>query len=162
MKHIIFLFAFLFTLPAMAQADFRTCPLTGPDNGRVLTAVPLNGAASTLTFVVDPIRCGQKTASFSLLVLKVNFTHVTSGNVVVTCTTGHDTKTATATPQICTGSAGTCIAEDAGIVSKAVTGDKEWAVRIGIHGYRAWSCTVSHDNTPAAGDLVTVHGKVTD
>lgn len=129
--------------------------------GVVIDAKPMNGAASTLTFTIAPIQCGRDAASYRYLVIESEFTHAKSGNVLWTCLTGATVATATKTPQTCTGS-GTCTAVDAGIVSKAVTGDKQWAARVGVRGYRAWSCVASHDNTPGVGDIITANAYLTD
>jgi len=142
------------------QSDTRWCPLGV--NGTTLSNVALNGAAASRTFKFGPVACrNEKVASFRWLVLEMEFTHTTSGNVLVTCTTGQTLATADKTPQTCSGS-GTCTANDAGIVSKAVTGSKKWAARLGIRGYRAWSCVASHDSTPVAGDKLTVGAYLTD
>lgn len=157
-----FLFAAILSLipaVAFAQATVDFCSLG--TEGVVINAKPMNGAASTLTFTFGPRECARNVASFQWLIVEAEFTHTTSGNVIITCTNGRSVATANKTPQICVG-AGTCTALDAGVVSKAVTGDKNWSFRVGIRGYRAWSCIASHDNTPAAGDVLTVSAYLTD
>jgi hypothetical protein len=129
--------------------------------GVVVDAKPMNGAAATLTFTIAPSQCGRDAASYQYLVLESEFTHSTNGNVLWTCLTGATVATATKTPQTCTGS-GTCTAVDAAIFSKAVTGNKKWAVRLGVQGYRAWSCVASHDGGPGAGDILTASAYLTD
>ena len=160
MKHL-FTFAFLALFPAVAvaQSTVDFCSL-GTD-GLVINAKPMNGAASTLTFTFGPRECARNVASFQWLIIEGEFTHTTDGNVVVTCTNGRSVATATHTPQTCVG-AGTCTGVDGGVFSKAVTGDKDFSFRLGLRGYRAWSCVASHDNTPAAGDILTVNAYLTD
>jgi hypothetical protein len=128
----------------------------------VIDAKPMNGAASTLTFTFGPRECARNVASFKWLVIEGEFTYSSkAGNVVATCLTGRSVATADKTPQTCAG-AGTCTALDAGVVSKAVTANKKWAFRIGIRGYRAWSCVVSHDNSPTASEIFTGYAYLTD
>lgn len=146
-------------VPAASQSTVDFCSLG--TEGKVIDAKSMNGAASTLTFTFGPRQCARNVASFKWLVVEAEFTHTTSGNVLFTCTNGRSVATADKTPQTCTGS-GTCTATDAGIVSKAVTGNKKWSFRVGIRGYRAWSCVASHDNTPAAGDVLTSYAYLTD
>jgi hypothetical protein len=123
----------------------------------------MNGAASTLTFTFGPRECARNVASFKWLVIEAEFTYASkAGNVLFTCTNGRSVVTADKTPQVCVG-AGTCTAVDAGIISKAVTASKNWSgPRIGIRGYRAWSCIASHDNTPGAGEILTAYAYLTD
>jgi hypothetical protein len=160
---LVLLFAILMAIlltASAASAQNLWCAV-GRDRGRVLKAVALNGSAASRTFSFGPKICGKSAAVYRYLILDVEYTHTTSGNVLFTCTTGYNLSTANRTPQTCVG-AGTCTALDGGIVSKAVTGSKNYVARLGLRGMRAWSCVASHDNTPAAGDIVTVHAYLTD
>ena len=162
-KIALIMLAFLLCAPvAIAQEATTTCPI-GDGNGLVINAKPLSGAESTLTFTFGPQLCSRDVSTFTYLTVEVEYTHTTNGNVVLTCTTGQMQTTATKTPQACDSvTGGACIAADAGIIKKAVTGDKDYAVRLGVRGYKAWSCVMSHDNTPVATDVITVHAYVTD
>ncbi len=146
---------------AGAQATVDFCSLG--TEGLVIDAKPMNGATSTLTFTFGPRACGRNVASFRYLVIEAEFTYSSkAGNVLFTCTNGRSVATADKTPQVCAG-AGVCITVDAGITSTAVTASKNWSgPRIGIRGYRAWSCIASHDNTPGAGEILTVNAYLTD
>lgn len=129
--------------------------------GTPLDNVAMNAAAGTRTFTVGPDIGRVKLASYSYIVFEFDFTHANSGNIVLTCSVGQTAATANKTPQVCSGS-GTCTLNDAGIFSKAVTGDKKWSARMGIRGFLAMSCVASHSGSPAAGDKLTVVGYVTD
>jgi hypothetical protein len=159
LQFILLVAVVLFPSMAFSQATTRFCSLG--TEGLVIDAKPMNGAASTLTFTFGPRECSGNVASYNWLVIEATFTHTTSGNVIFTCTTGVSVATADKIPQVCSGG-GTCVAVDGGIISKAVTGNKKWAARLGIRGYRAWSCVASHDNTPAAGDILSANAYLTD
>jgi len=145
----------LFPLTVQAEKGFRLCKL-----GTKLSAVSLNAAAASRTFTAGPTSCNDNMASYTYLVIEAAYTHSNSDDLVITCTVGGTVATATKTPQLCTG-AGTCTANDAGIFSKAVTGDKNFAVRMGIRGFPAVSCVASHA-TAGAGDILTVIAYLTD
>jgi hypothetical protein len=51
---------------------------------------------------------------------------------------------------------------DGGVWSKAVSGDKVYTFRVGLRGYRAWSCSFTHDGTPDANDLLSVRAWLED
>ncbi|MHC4867013.1 MAG: hypothetical protein ACYTEX_23290 [Planctomycetota bacterium] len=146
---------------AAAQATVDFCSLG--TEGLVIDAKPMNGAAATLTFTFGPRECARNVASFQWLIIEGEFTYSSkTGNVLITCTNGRSVATATHTPQTCVG-AGTCTTTDAGIFSTAVgAANKNWSVRLGIRGYRAWSCVVSHDNSPTASELFTGYAYLTD
>ena len=84
-----------------------------------------------------------------------------AGSVLMTCLTGRSVATADKTPQVCAG-AGTCTLLDGAILTKAVTANKKWKFRMGLRGYRAWSCIFSHDNSPTASELFTGYAYLTD
>ncbi len=162
MRHFLtFALAFLLLAPAaLAQSTTRFCSLGA--EGVVIDAKPMNGASSTLTWTFGPRECSGNVASYNWLVVEMEFTYSSkAGNVLVTCTNGRSVATADKVPQVCAG-AGTCTATDAGIVSKAVTANKKWSFRVGIRGYRAWSCVASHDNTPGAGEILTTGAYLSD
>lgn len=141
-----------------AQEDARLCQIG--QTGVVVNAQPLNG---TVNFKFGPTVCGRKVASFAYLVIEIDYTHANSGNVVVTCLTGSARNEWDKAPQVCDSvTSGTCVLVDAGKGSKAVTGDKKWAFKLGVRGYQAWSCTTTHDGTPGAGDIVTERAYLTD
>lgn len=152
------LIVLLLAAPAAAQPTARYCQLG--IGGRVVRDAALNG---TVNFKFGPVVCGASVSTYSYLVLEVDYTHDQNGNVVVTCLTGQTTQTADKVPQGCGSiSGGTCVATDIGVVSKAVTGNKKWTFRLGVRGYRSWSCSVTHDNSPTASDLVSVDAYLTD
>ena len=161
-----FLFALALTAlfcPATASAQSTVDFCSLGTEGLVIDAKPMNGAASTLTFTFGPRTCARNVASFQWLVIEAEFTYSSKdGNVVITCTNGRSVATADKTPTTCTGS-GTCVTADAGIFSTAVSAaNKKWSVRLGIRGYRAWSCVASHDNTPTASEIFTANAYLTD
>lgn len=142
--------------PASAQAETRYCPIT---TGGVV--VPLTALTSTVNFKFGPTVCStQEVASYKYLVIEVDYTWATNGTITLTCLTGQSTPTANKVPQMCTG-VGTCAMEDAGVYTKAVTASKKLAFRVGIRGYRAWSCSTTH-SAPAAGDKVLERAYLTD
>ena len=143
-----------------AQATVDFCSL-GID-GLVIDAKPMNGATSTLTFTFGPRACARNVASYKWLVIEAEFTYDSkAGNILYTCLTGRSVATANKVPQVCAG-AGTCTLIDAGVATKAVTGSKKYEFRIGLRGYRAWSCIVSHDNSPTADEIFTGYAYLTD
>lgn len=145
---------------ASAQSTVDFCSLG--TEGKVIDAKPMNGAASTLTFTFGPRYCARNVASFKWLVVEMEYTHSTKvGNVLLTCTNGRSVATADKTPTTCVG-AGTCTTVDGGIFSTAVTASKNWSMRLGIRGYRAWSCVASHDGTPTASEILTANAYLTD
>lgn len=144
--------------PAIDDRPYRCALGVG---GKVLSAKAMNGSASSLTYTFGPKACGRRVASFRWLVLEAEYTHANSGNVVLTLTHGQRAATANKTPQVCTGS-GTCVLVDAGIFSKAVTGDKKWSARLGLRGFPIWKIVGSHDGAPAGGDLLTIYVYLTD
>lgn len=166
MKTLIIALSLCLLIPSSAEAQksSRWCRLGAVgDGGKVIDSKPMDGAAGTRTFTFGTKSCGDKTSSYSYLVIEMEFTHATNGNMILTCTNGQTTGTADKSPQVCGSiTAGVCVAEDAAIVKKGVTGDKNWSFRIGIKGYRAWSCIASHDGGPAAGDILTTYAYVTD
>jgi hypothetical protein len=122
----------------------------------------MNAAAGVRTFTFGPRECTSNVSNYNWLVVEMEFTYSSkAGNMIVTCTNGRSVATADKTPQVCIG-AGTCTATDAGIVSKAVTANKKWSFRVGIRGYRAWSCVASHDNSPTASEKLTTYAYLTD
>lgn len=163
MKNLFFVLAFLATpLPAFAQADATWCPLSS--TGLLVNNKSLKVADSEdLVFYLPETRCGRDISSFTWAIFEIDFTHTTDGNVVLTCTNGQAPTAAAAKfiPQTCAG-AGICTTLDAGIFSKAVTGNKAYSFRLGVRGYRTWRCVISHDNTPATGDLISIGGYLTD
>ena len=160
MRTIITILSLFVASNALAQATVAFCSLG--TEGKVIDAKPMNGAASTLTFTFGPRECVRNVASFQWLIVEMEFTYSSkAGNVLMTCANGRSVATADKIPQTCAGS-GTCTATDAGIVSKAVTANKKWSFRIGIRGYRAWSCVASHDNTPGAGEILTGYAYLPD
>jgi len=130
-------------------------------NGKVIDTKPLNGGAATLTYTFGPVACGRRISSYSYIAFEVEYTNVTAGNVLLTFTNGRTRATATHTPQTCSGS-GTCTMVDAGIFSKAVTGSIDYSGRLGPRGFNIWKVIASHDNTPVAGDIITVRLYLTD
>jgi len=155
-KLLTLLLVLAFAVPASAEKLTRRCRLRP-----LLTAVSLNAGAASRTFTVGPKECNAEVSGYAMLTLEVAHTWAKDGNIVLTCLVGSTIATATFTPQACAGS-GTCTAVDGGIFSKGVTADKSYSVRLGHRGYAAISCVASHDNTPGAGDVVTVTGYLTD
>jgi hypothetical protein len=158
MRILLALILLCVTSTAYGQADARYCRV-GRD-GIVVRDGALNG---TVSFNVGPMQCGARVSSYTYMILELEYTHDSNGNVVVTCLTGQSVATADKAPQGCASVIdGVCTAADIGVVSKAVTADKKWAVRLGIRGYRTWTCTITHDGTPTASDLVTVRAHLAD
>jgi hypothetical protein len=154
----VLIFSIFLSTPLAAQETARHCQIGRM--GVVVDAKPLNG---TVNFKFGPRVCGRDVSSFTYLVIEVDYTHSNSGNIVVTCLTGQQRDAADKAPQLCDHvSSGTCVMVDTGKASKAVTGDKKYTFRLGVRGYRAWSCTTTHDGTPDANDVVTERAYLED
>lgn len=159
MKNLILLLALSFAVPTVAHADENFCRV-GKSRG-VIYKQAMNGGAALRTFSLPPKArgCAEPTSNYRFLVMDLTYTKATNGIITMTCTTGQDVKKANHTPQTCVGS-GTCTLTDGGVFSKTVTASANFSFRLGIRGYRAWTCVVAH-SAPAAGDIITVEAALT-
>jgi hypothetical protein len=129
--------------------------------GSLLTAVALNGAASTRTFVVGPTLGADSLRAFQKVVFDVEFTHANNGTITFTCLGTATDTTANATRSIstCTLASGVCTLNWAGvIVTPSLTASKAWMHEQGTGGAGVLSCTVAHGGAPNGSDKVTVRG----
>lgn len=151
----------IFTPTSFAAENDQWCTVGG-DSGRVLKAVALTGSVEARTFSFGKKACGRGVSSYQYLIIEADYTWAHDGDLTITCTTGQERKTATYTPQICTGS-GTCTMVDGGVFLKAVlTGTKNsFSFRVGVRGHRAWSCVTAH-TAAGAGDVITQYAYLTD
>lgn len=142
-------------LPSMAQQERGV--YSRYELGTLLNAVALNGAAATRTFnLPDGIA-----AAYGKLLLRVSFTHANDGTLTIKCVSPDDAAgTNDFDMTTCTTSAGACALNfvTGATTQNVLTGDKKFAVPLGIAGYDQIECSVTHNGAPAAGDIVTVTG----
>jgi len=144
---------------AFGEAGVRSsCPL-----GTLISAKPMNGAASTLTFQLQqPTRTIRRCdpLKYDELIMYVDFTHDNDGTITATCTVSDDAGTTYFEPTTGSELAGTLTLSYAGVIvtPAALTADKKFAIRLGISSYKDIKCVFSHGGTPAAGDILTVTG----
>ena len=130
--------------------------------GALISAKPLNGAASTLTFTVGPTLGDGRTALFgySTITLDVDYTYSAGGVLVFTCTgTGIPVAaSATRVPTTMTVAAGAATLNWSGVISTpTLSTDKSFYFPIGLNGTQAFKCVLSMSGA-AAGDIVSVYG----
>lgn len=120
-----------------------------------LNAQAMNAAAGSRTFTLGPVD------GFATIQFWFDFTHTTDGIISLTCTGGplSGDKDYTLTQCAKASTEGECAAIDSGVLKSGtanLTADKKWDGRLGMRGARYMSCVAVHDNTPAAGDILTV------
>jgi len=154
MKTILVILCLFFALPAQAeQITFKRWDL-----GTVVNEKPMNGEPATLTFYVDR-SSDNRLGGYTKLHMIVNFTRITSGVISTTCTVGRLRGTATATMTTCTVAAGVCTLNitGAGVMKTiSLSASTEYTQEIGISAWPVIKCVTAHDNTPGAGDILSI------
>lgn len=145
-----FFAALLFAIPTDAA---RTGPYYTKDLGTILPEVALNASAANRTFVL-PTNSG---IGFSTLMLFVNYTHNTDGQLDVTCTGGPAATDRDYQPTTCVVATGVCTLKFGGKVQTDgdLTANTKFWARIGIAGTKDMSCVVT-ESTPTADDKVEI------
>jgi hypothetical protein len=157
--------------PCMAGAS-ETVPL-----GTLLSAVPLNGAASTLTFYVGQnVDCGRNNScaptsatdtstgasirDYDKLRLELSFDYTAqAGAITLTCTEGQTRATATGRMSTATLASGAYTLAWSGVVTTpSMSEDTIWPVVLNLRSTPVVKCVVSHGGTPGATDKITVTG----
>lgn len=131
-----------------------THPAGFEDFGTVLSAVPMNGAAATLTATLTGLK-----KQFSRVYLFISYTYSAATSVVFTPTSSPDGDTFVAYGAIAvTGAAG---AVSVGYAD-TVTGTASFTTTLdyNIAGRDSFKLVVSGGGTPGAGDLITVRAVV--
>jgi hypothetical protein len=142
---------------AFAQQYCRAYPI-----GTVLSAVALNGAASTRTFTVGPTVGGDNLLQYKAIALDVDFTEVNAGAITITCKQGQTVLTATHSMGVCKiQTNGSCLLSMGGVVyTDTLSTSTNYSFVIGTNGAAAISCVVSHGGSPGATDLITIKGNL--
>lgn len=161
----------LWASPALAAPGIppRLCVLD-----TLIDAKPLNGALSTRTATIGPDdTCGtgdlgsssrkETVGSFQWLVLDLDYTRATAGDLTITVTTGITASTATAAIGFCTTVVdGNCASAGGGVITITVGASSiHRDHKINIRGRRVLKIVVAH-SAPAAGDIATLKGYLTD
>lgn len=157
MKTLIRILAFVavlfVALPLQAQTKNRAYPL-----GVKLNAVALNAAAASRTFTVGPAVGRDTLLDYSKLVVELFYDYsAVAGTINLTCLTGQTVATAVYQMTTCSVTAGACTVNiGAGSFTTAsLSADTYFSVRLGISGYKALSCTVTHGGGGGANDKIT-------
>lgn len=134
----------------------------GYAKGVGLSAVALNAAAGTRTFVINTKGYAYGSVTFWMF---FDYTAV-AGQITLTCTGGPDDSDNAYTLTVCSASspAGECVAVNSGIM-RSVAGlaaDTRWDHRLQLYGARSLSCVASHGGAPGATDKITVNYVLTE
>lgn len=129
--------------------------------GTKLDAVALNAAAASRTFNIGAVSATNTNpiaAGYRWLLLKIAFTHANNGTLTILCDDADDaTGTTNYTMTTCSTASGACTLNFVtGATTSTLTGDKNFSVRLDIAGHGFLECSVTHNGTPAAGDVVSV------
>jgi hypothetical protein len=156
----------LWASPSAADDNPRICVLA-----TLIDAKPLNGAASTRTATIgptepcpDPLSSKSTTVgSFEWLVIDIDYTRATGGTLTLTITTGITAATATAAIGFCsTVVDGNCASAGGGVITITIgASDIHRDHKINIRGRRVLKIVAEH-SAPAAGDILTLNGFLTD
>lgn len=156
-RSFIFVCLFCVSSNVFAQQYCRTYPI-----GAVLTAVPLNGAASTRTFTVGPVVGGDTLLQYKSISFDVDYIEANAGAITITCKQGQTVLTATHSMGVCKiQTNGSCLLSMGGVVyTDSLSASTYYSFVLGTNGAAAISCVVSHGGAPNASDLITIKGNL--
>jgi hypothetical protein len=158
MRSLIFAIVCSVAIPAFGQSHpkNRSYPL-----GTLLDAVALNAAAASRTFTVGPTIGRDDLLDYSKLIVELYYDYsAVAGTINLTCLTGQTVATATYQMTTCSVGAAACTVNigSGNFTTASLSADTYFSLRLGISGYKALSCTVTHGGGGGANDKITVTG----
>lgn len=149
-------------LPAHAMADQADVGMK--DRQRhykvletLIDAKTLSGGLTSRSFAIE-------VAGYKWLNVKVAYTYVTAGTITVLCDDVSSTAVKSNTHYTMTTSTtalgATTLYWDTGATTPAFAASKNFSVKVKVEGRAFVECSLTHNNTPVAGDIVTVTGEL--